>query len=106
MNPKERVLTALDLREPDRVPTGEFATDHGLIGEVLGRPTYWRAKRRYYEALWDGRRDEVVDGMKRDIVEFTLAMGLDMVPVNAARERGIYTIDIPEDIPEPEWSAA
>ena len=83
MNSKERVIAALDLREPDRVPTGEFATDHSAIGEVLGRETFWRAKRSYHDALWDGRRDEVVDSMKRDIVAFTLAMGLDMVPVNA-----------------------
>ena len=83
MNSKERVIAALEFREPDRVPTGEFATDHSVIGEVLGRETFWRAKRSYHEALWDGRRDEVVDSMKRDIVDFTLAMGLDMVPVNA-----------------------
>jgi uroporphyrinogen decarboxylase len=87
MNAKERVLAALRHREPDRVPTGEFATDHSVICEVLGRETFWRAKRRYFEALWDGRRDEVVDSMKRDIVEFTLAMDLDMVPVNAVPHR-------------------
>lgn len=87
MTPKERVLAALDRREPDRVPTGEFAIDHSLIGEVLGRPTFWRAKRRYHEALWDGRRDAVVAGMKQDLVDFTLAMDLDMVPVNAVPHR-------------------
>jgi uroporphyrinogen decarboxylase len=87
MTAKERVLAALGHREPDRVPTGEFATDHSVISQVLGRPTFWRAKRRYYEALWDGRRDEVVDSMKRDIVEYTLALDLDMVPVNAVPHR-------------------
>jgi uroporphyrinogen decarboxylase len=87
MTPKERVLSALDHHEPDRVPTGEFATDHSVIEEALGRPTYWRGKRRYYEALWDGRRDEVVESMKRDIVDFTLALGLDMVPVHAVPHR-------------------
>ncbi len=87
MTPKERVLAALAHCEPDRVPVGEFATDHSVIGEVLGRPTFWRAKRRYIEALWDGRRDEVVSSMKRDLVEFTLATGLDMVPVQAVPHR-------------------
>jgi len=82
MTSKERVAAALNRREPDCVPTGEFATDHSVIDEVLGRETFWRAKRRYHEALWNGRRDEVVDSMKRDIVDFTLAVGLDMVPVN------------------------
>jgi len=82
VTPKERVVAALEHREPDRVPTGEFATDHSVIDQALGRPTFWRAKRRYHEALWDGRRDEVVESMKRDIVDFTLALGLDLVPVN------------------------
>ena len=84
MTPKERLLAALRHEEADRVPTGEFATDHTVIDQALGRPTFWRAKRRYHEALWDGRRDEVVEGMKKDIVEFTLRMELDMVPVQAA----------------------
>jgi hypothetical protein len=82
MTPKERVLKALRHEEPDRVPLGEFATDHSVISQALGRQSFWRGKRLQYEALWDGRRDEVVDTMKRDIVEFTLKMGLDMVPVN------------------------
>jgi len=82
MTPKERVNEALRHREPDRVPTGEFATDYSVVEQALGRPTFWRAKRRYTEALWDGRRDEVVDGLKRDIVDFTLALGLDMVPLH------------------------
>ena len=102
MTPKQRVLTALDLREPDQVPTGEFATDHSVISAVLGRDTYWRAKRRYYEALWDGRRDEVVDGMKRDIVDFTLAMGLDMVPVNAVPHRD-FPFRKPEQLDADTW---
>jgi len=82
MTPKERVNEALRHREPDRVPTGEFATDYSVIEQALGRPTLWRAKRRYTEALWDGRRDEVVEGLKRDIVDFTLSLGLDLVPVH------------------------
>jgi uroporphyrinogen decarboxylase len=102
MNSKNRVIAALELREPDRVPTGEFATDHSVIGEVLGKKTFWRAKRSYYEALWDGRRDEVVDTMKRDIVEFTLAMGLDMVPVNAVPHED-FPFRRPKQLDEDTW---
>ena len=102
MNSKERVVAALDFCEPDRVPTGEFATDHSLIDEVLGRKTFWRAKRRYHEALWDGRRDEVVDSMKRDIVDFTLAVGLDMVPVNAVPHRD-FPFCKPKQLDEDTW---
>jgi hypothetical protein len=96
MTPKERVIAALAHREPDRVPTGEFATDYSVIDAALGRPTFWRAKRRYFEALWNGRRDEVVASLKRDIVDFTLALGLDMVPVNLMPHK-----DFPFRAPKP-----
>ena len=78
---KERVKAALDHREPDRVPIGEFAVDHDTVERVLGRPTFWRAHFATTRALWDGRRDDVVSSMKRDLVDLTLAMGYDMVPV-------------------------
>ena len=102
MTPKERVQAALQRREADRVPTGEFATDHSVIDQALGRPTLWRAKRRYYEALWEGRRDEVVESMKRDIVEFTLALGLDMVPVQMVPHRD-FPFRKPRQLDEDVW---
>ena len=87
MTPKERVLAALAHREPDRVPHGEFATDHSGIEQAPGRPTYWRGRRRLTEALWAGKRDEVVAGRKRDIIDCTLKLGIDMVPANAPGPR-------------------
>jgi hypothetical protein len=76
------------MQEPDRVPTGEFATDYPVIEAGIGRRTYWRAKMREHRALWLGKRDQVVEGQKRDIVEFTRKMGLDMVPVIMVPEKG------------------
>ena len=102
MTPKERVVGALEHREPDRVPTGEFATDHSVIEQALGRPTFWRAKRRYTEALWDGRRDEVVESMKRDIVDFTLALDIDMVPVQAVPHKD-FPFRKPRQIDDDHW---
>jgi len=102
MTPKERVIAALAHREADRVPTGEFATDHSVIREALGRPTFWRAKRRYTEALWEGRRDEVVESMKRDIVDFTLALGLDMVPVHAVPHKD-FPFRKPRQVDDDHW---
>lgn len=81
MTPKERVLATLEREEPDRVPSGEFATDYPIIEAALGRRTYWRAKVRETEALWQGKRDAIVQSQKEDIVEFTKKMGLEMVPV-------------------------
>ena len=102
MTPKERVIAALEHREADRVPTGEFATDHSVIDQALGRPTFWRGKRRYTEALWEGRRDEVVESMKRDIVDFTLKAGLDMAPVGAVPHKD-FPIRAPKQIGEGLW---
>lgn len=102
MTPKQRVLTALHHQEPDRVPTGEFATDYSVIEQALGRPTLWRAKRRYTEALWEGRRDEVVESMKRDTVDFTLALGLDLVPVNAVPHKD-FLFRKPKQLSEDIW---
>lgn len=102
MTPKERVVAALAHQEPDRVPTGEFATDYSVIQEALGRPTLWRAKRRFTEALWDGRRDEVVESMKRDIVDFTLALDLDMVPVGPVPHKD-FPFRRPKQLDEDHW---
>jgi len=102
MTPKERVLTALSHSEPDRVPTGEFATDYKVIEAALGRPTFWRAKAKYVKAMWEGRRDEVVESQKRDIVDFTLALDIDMAPVNCVPARGVQ-VPVPRQIDENTW---
>ena len=64
MTSKERVLKAINHEEPDRVPVGEFAIDHDHVSLIIGRHTYWRNRRDVTLALWDGRRDEVVESYK------------------------------------------
>jgi len=102
MAPKERVQAALAHREPDRVPTGEFAVDYKIIEAVLGRPTFWRAKAKLTKALWEGRRDEVVASQKRDAVDFALAAGLDMVAVNCVPAAGVRP-PVPRQVDENTW---
>jgi hypothetical protein len=41
MRSKERVIAALEHREPDRVPIGEMAIDFELTEIALGRPTLY-----------------------------------------------------------------
>jgi uroporphyrinogen decarboxylase len=60
MLPKQRVIAALNHQEPDRVPTGENAVDGELVARILGHPTLYNAGWRELQALWDGRRDEIV----------------------------------------------
>jgi len=81
MLPKERVVCALQHREPDRVPTGEIGVDYTITEQALGRPTLYRAKWKEYQALWQGRRDEYVESCKRDLVALTRKFEWDFVPV-------------------------
>lgn len=79
MTPKERVLTTLSHKEPDTIPWGEHLIDYPVYEYILGRQTFVKAKFREIEALWDGRRDEVVASYKRDIIDLADALGLDIV---------------------------
>ncbi len=81
MTSKERVYAALDHQEPDRVPVGEAYVDYPVIEQAIGRKTFYRSHAREVFAHWEGRRDEVVDGQKRDLVEFVRKTGLDILPV-------------------------
>lgn len=70
MNSKERVKAALEKKPADKVPLGFYTVDHDTISKVIGRPTYLRNKPGFKVAIWEGRRDEVVESMKKDIVDF------------------------------------
>ncbi len=87
---------------------GEFAIDYAVIEEILGRPSFLRGKRKLIEAMWEGRRDEVVESMKRDTVDLTLELGLDMVRVDLVpdKDRQFPPPDrVDEDTWRDEWGA-
>ena len=88
MTGKERVFTTLARREPDRVPVMEYIFEHGIIEQVLGRSSFWRGHFKEVRAYWEGRRDEVVESQKKDVVEFVRAMGLDGVTVSMVPPKG------------------
>ena len=81
MKPKDRVIAALEHREPDRVPTGENQVDERLVEQVLGRPVLCHGGWRELEALWDGRRDEVVTDYAAVHVDLPRALDWDYVRV-------------------------
>jgi len=70
MNAKERVQAAIARQPVDQVPLGFYAVDHDTVARVLGRPTFVRNKVDVPIALWEGRRAEVAEGLKHDVVEF------------------------------------
>jgi uroporphyrinogen decarboxylase len=81
MNGKERVRVSLGLREPDRVPTGENDVDYVLVEELLDRPTLYNSRWKEKEALWDGRRDEIVADYGRTLVDLARTLEWDYVRV-------------------------
>jgi len=84
MTPKERVYTTLNHKEPDIIPWGEHAIDYTIYEMVLGRESFVRAKIKETKALWEGRRDEVVSSYKRDLIDLSDALGLDIINVYQA----------------------
>lgn len=69
MNKKEQVNLVLEGKTPDYVPIGMFAIDCDTVSRVIGRDTYVRNKAGQTLAIWEGRRDEIVQSLKEDSVE-------------------------------------
>jgi hypothetical protein len=67
---KERVQAAIERKPVDRIPLGFYVVDCDTVGRVLGRKTLVRDKVGAQIALWEGRREEVVESYKKDTVEF------------------------------------
>ncbi|MFC1607023.1 uroporphyrinogen decarboxylase family protein [Candidatus Latescibacterota bacterium] len=84
MNSKERVNAVLANEIPDKVPWGEWAVDFDTVEKVIGRKSFYRAKARSAMALWEGRRDEVVQSWREDGIEFFKKMDcFDIINISA-----------------------
>jgi len=83
MLPRERVFAALEHREPDRIPWGEHSIDYNVYEDILGRETLVQAKMKQTQAMWDGRRDEVVASYKRDRLDLIRELEMDVLFVQA-----------------------
>jgi len=88
----ERVWEALSHREPDRVPTGENQVNGKLTQEILGRPTYYSTGWEELQALWHGKRDEVVKDYGRTIVELAKVLEWDYVRVPFVPKKKEYKV--------------
>ncbi len=105
MLPKERAFAALEHRPFDRVPVGEIGVDYPITDLVLGHQTLYRAKWREYQAYWQGRRDEIVESYKRDIVALARKFEWDVVPAPLVPPRRLR-YDPPEFLSEYHWRTA
>ena len=81
MLPRERVFKTLEHEEPDIVPWGEHWIDYNVYEDILGRQSLVHAKMKETKAWWEGRGEEIIESYKRDVVDLTLALGLDIVTV-------------------------
>jgi len=81
MLPRERVFKTLEHEEPDIIPWGEHWIDYNVYEDILGRQSLVHAKMKETKAWWEGRGEEIIESYKRDVVDLTLALGLDIVTV-------------------------
>ena len=106
MNSRERVAAAIARKPVDRVPLGFYAVDYDTVEKVLGRPTHVRNKIEIQLALWEGRRDEVAESLKKDTVEFYEK--IDCADIVLPKEASLlpprdYDPDPPRKIAEDKW---
>lgn len=106
MTSKERVRATIARKSADRVPLGFYAADHDTVSAVIGRPTYVRNKIEIQLALWDGRRNEIAEGLKADTLEFYRK--IDTADLLLPKEAMIlpprdYEPDPPKKIGEDRW---
>jgi hypothetical protein len=88
VTPKERVLATLAHREPDRIPWGEHSIDYNVYEDILGRRTLVQAKFRETIAWWEGRRDEIVNCVKRDRLDLVRALEMDIIFISRVPPKG------------------
>jgi len=75
------VIAALKHEEADRIPTGENSVDGKLAQEILGAPLLYNMGWQELQAIWNGRRDEVVRDTCRVHVELPKTLEWDYVRV-------------------------
>jgi uroporphyrinogen-III decarboxylase len=75
MGAKEAVNNVLSHKQPEYIPIGMFVIDCDTAAKVIGHETYVRDKIRTQIALWEGRRDEVIQSLKEDSVELFKRLG-------------------------------
>jgi len=106
MNSVERVKATLKFEETDKVPLGHYVIDCDIAAKVLGRKTFIRDKAGVQIAYWEGRRDEVVESLIRDIPE--LFQQLDIYDIISIRKIALvppkgYQPEAPKKIGEEVW---
>lgn len=104
MDSIQRVLLSINHKEPDRVPTGEFGMDHDHVSRIIGRHTYWRNRKDTTLALWEGRRDEVVESLKEDYARLVEILDYDLLSLELVPPKGYEHPDPPVKTGDGMWT--
>jgi len=91
MTPKQRIESALQHQEPDRVPTGENLVDGKMAEAVLKRPLLFNMGWRELQAIWHGKRNEVVRDYGEVLVDLPRSLEWDYVRVPAVPRKKPYS---------------
>lgn len=101
MLPRERVIAQLKHEESDIVPMGENHVHGEFAEEVLEREIIYSKKLNEMNALWDGRRDDLIKDGVEVLTELPKALGWDYVRVPAAPVKKEYKR--PKMLSETSW---
>ena len=77
--------------------------DHDHVSKIIGHHTYWRNRKEETIALWEGRRDEVVESQKNNCVELMEKLDYDIITVGMVPPKGYVHPNPPKKIGEGVW---
>jgi uroporphyrinogen decarboxylase len=84
------MLLALRHKEADRIPTGENQVYGALASKIAGYPTLYSTGWEELQALWNGKREEVVRDYGRTLVDLARKLEWDYVRVPFVPPRREY----------------
>ncbi|MGI6029222.1 MAG: uroporphyrinogen decarboxylase family protein [Candidatus Heteroscillospira sp.] len=94
MLPRERMLAHLNHEEPDQICMGENIMHCSMIEQYLGREVLFQNGFKELKALWEGRRDEVIqDGIDvMSTLPQTLGWDYIRVPVCPRKKEYVHPV--------------
>jgi hypothetical protein len=82
MTSRERVMRALDKKETDRIPFGDFCIDNRNAQAILGRETPIHNQPMWLDRMSEGDWDGLVEQVAKDWVDLALNIGLDWLSID------------------------
>ena len=78
MTSRERVMRALNKKETDRIPFGDFCIDNRSAQSILGREISIHNRPMWFDRMSEGDWDRLVEQEAKDWVDLALNIGMDL----------------------------